>query len=117
MDNEACLHHIKHFLLKLDIFRLFSRSFGGQKKKKESPSHAGFEQDSEPPVSPASELWFASQTLIPVSFVPKPGCQFEDLLCVPIAAAARDSPGGLLMVVSTVYNHHTYRHYLPAYNN
>lgn len=85
------------------------------KKERKAQSYAGFEQDSEPPVSPSSELWFASQTLI--SFMPKPGCQFEDLLCVPVAAAARDSSGGLFMVVSTVYNHHTYRHYLPAYNN
>lgn len=74
---------------------------------KKTQSHAGFEQDSEPPVSPDSELWFASQTLIPVSFMPKPGCQFEDLLCVSVAAAAGDASGGLFMVVSTVYTHHT----------
>ena len=70
---------------------------------KDAQKHAGFKQDSEPPDGPGSELWFAgSQTLIPVSFMPKLRCQFEDLLCVSVAAAAGDASGGLFMVVSTI---------------
>ncbi|GLD73063.1 protein Wnt-2b-like protein [Lates japonicus] len=38
-------------------------------------------------------------TLIPVFFVPNPRCQFEDLLCVSVAAAAGNASGGLFMVV------------------
>lgn len=75
---------------------------------KKAQSHAGFKQDSEPPGIPDSELWFArSQTLIPVFFMPKSRCQFEDLLWVSVAAAAGDASGGLFMVVSTVCIHHT----------
>lgn len=74
-----------------------------KKKERKKRSHAGCEPDSEPPGCPGSELWFAgSQTPNPVFFMPKPRCQFEDLLCVSAAAAAGDASGGLVMVVSTM---------------
>ncbi|TKS77632.1 hypothetical protein D9C73_011723 [Collichthys lucidus] len=56
-------------------------------------------KDSQPPDSPHSELRFTGgQAPIPVSFMPKHRCQFEDLLCVSVAAAAGDASGGLFMV-------------------
>lgn len=96
------------------VFKKGERREGGK-----THSHAGFEQDSEPSVSPDSELWFGSQTLIPASFVPELGSQLEDLLCVSAAAAAGDAAGGLLMVVSVgrPYPSHTYPLHLSANPN
>lgn len=70
------------------------REIGGTNRA----NHAGLEQDSEPPVTPGSELWL--KVLIAARVVPEHRSQLEDLLRVPAAAAAADAPGGLVVVVS-----------------